>query len=50
LITSPQDQSSSTIQKLLENAPSDVVFIGDPRVTVTPAHRMFERMTRVLEE
>jgi hypothetical protein len=50
LITSPQDQSSSTIRELLKNATSDVIFIGDPRVTVTPSQRMFERMTRVLEE
>jgi len=50
LITSPQDQSSSTIRKLLENATSDVIFIGDPRVTITPSQRMFERMMRVLEE
>ena len=26
------------------------MFIGDPRVTVTPSHRMFERMARVLDE
>ena len=40
--------SSEGLAALLAAAGSDVLFLADPRVTVTPGPRMFERMTQVL--
>src|SRR3989449_4448440 len=41
---------SATIQDLIHNAESDVVFIGDPRTSVQPGPRMFDRMADVVRE
>jgi hypothetical protein len=49
-IVYPPDQSSSSIQELVDRADSDVLFIGDPRVTTEPGPRMFERMSQVIRE
>ncbi|HZO80546.1 MAG TPA: glycosyltransferase family 2 protein [Candidatus Binataceae bacterium] len=49
-IVYPKDYTSATIQQLLDHADSDVLFIGDPRVTVDPAPRMFDRAIQVLRE
>jgi GT2 family glycosyltransferase len=49
-ITYPEDYSSASIRKLLEDADSDVLFIGDPRVAIEPGPQMFDRMTQVLRE
>ena len=49
-IVYPNDYSSATIQDLIHNAESDVVFIGDPRTSVQPGPRMFDRMADVVRE
>jgi hypothetical protein len=49
-IVYPKDYSSASIQKLLDTADSEVLFLGDPRVSIDPVPRMFERMTRVIRE
>jgi hypothetical protein len=46
----PAEYSSQTIQTLLDDARSDVLFLGDPRVTIEPGPRMFERMAQVIRE
>lgn len=49
-IVYPQDHSSASIQRLLDAADSDVLFLGDPRVSIEPGARMFDRMAQVLRE
>jgi hypothetical protein len=49
-IVYPKDSSSASIQALLDAPDSEVLFLGDPRVSIDPGPRMFERMTRVLRE
>src|SRR6266851_1711755 len=49
-IVYPKDYSSASIQQLLDVADSEVIVIGDPRVKIEPAPRMFERMARVMSE
>jgi hypothetical protein len=46
----PNGYSSASIRKILDNAEADVVFIGDPRVSIDAGPRMFERMTQVVRE
>jgi hypothetical protein len=46
----PADLSSSGIGALLERADSRVLFIADPRFTVSPGPRLFERMEQVLDD
>ncbi|MGC2495883.1 glycosyltransferase family 2 protein [Candidatus Binatus sp.] len=49
-IVYPQDYSSASIQRVLDAADSDVLFLGDPRVNVEPGPRMFERMADIIRE
>lgn len=49
-IVYPKDHSSASIQRLLDDADSDVLFLGDPRVNIEPGPRMFDRMTQVMRE
>jgi hypothetical protein len=49
-IVYPKDFSSGSIQRLLDAADSDILFLGDPRVKVEPAPRMFDRMAQVIRE
>ena len=49
-IVYPEDHSSATIQRVLDAADSDVLFLGDPRVTIEPGPRMLDRMARVIRE
>ena len=49
-IVYPKDYSSASIQALLDAADSEVLFLGDPRMSIEPGPRMFERMTSVLRE
>jgi hypothetical protein len=49
-IVYPQDHSSASIQRLLDAAHSDVLFLGDPRVNIEPGARMFDRMAQVMRE
>jgi hypothetical protein len=49
-IVYPKDYSSASIQRLVDDSDSDVLFIGDPRVCIEPGPRMFERMARVIRE
>lgn len=49
-IVYPKDYSSASIQKLLDAADSDILFLGDPRVKIEPGRRMFDRMTQVMHE
>jgi GT2 family glycosyltransferase len=46
----PNDYSSASIQRLLDAADSDVLFLGDPRVNIEPGPRMFDRMAQVIRE
>ena len=49
-IVYPNDYSSASIQRVLDAADSDVLFLGDPRVNIEPGLRMFDRMTQVIRE
>ena len=49
-IVYPNDHSSASIQRLVDDAESDVLFLGDSRVNIEPAPRMFERMAQVIRE
>ena len=49
-IVYPKDYSSANIQRVLDAADSDVLFLGDPRVNVEPGPRMFDRMSQVIRE
>ena len=49
-IVYPKDHSSASIQRLIDDADSDVLFLGDPRVNIEPGPRMFDRMTQVMRE
>jgi hypothetical protein len=49
-IVYPKDYSSASIQRLLDAADSDVLFLGDPRVNIEPGPRMFDRMAQVICE
>jgi hypothetical protein len=49
-IVYPSDQSSASFRKIIDDASSDVLFLGDPRVNIEPAPRMFERMSEVIRE
>lgn len=49
-IVYPKDYSSATIQRLLDTADSDVLFLGDPRVSIEPGGHMFDRMAQVMSE
>src|SRR5712691_2694397 len=49
-IVYPKDYSSEAIQHLIDGADSDVLFVGDPRVSVEPGLRMFDRMAQVICE
>jgi GT2 family glycosyltransferase len=49
-IVYPTDYSSASIQRLLDDADSDVLLVGDPRVSIEPGPRMFDRMAEVIRE
>jgi hypothetical protein len=49
-IVYPKDYSSASIQRLLDAADSDILFLGDPRVNIEPGTRMFDRMAQVIRE
>jgi hypothetical protein len=49
-IVYPKDHSSASIQRLLDAAHSDVLFLGDPRVNIEPGPRMFDRIAQVMRE
>jgi hypothetical protein len=49
-IVRPTDYSSATIQRLIETADSDVLFLSDPRVRIEPGPGMFDRMAQVIRE
>ena len=49
-IVYPNDYSSASIQRVLDAADSDVLFLGDPRVNIEPGPRMFDRMAQVIRE
>jgi hypothetical protein len=49
-IVYPKDYSSASIQRLLDAADSDVLFLGDPRVSIEPGLRMFDRMAQLIRE
>ncbi len=44
----PKDYSSVSIVELVEHADSDVLFLGNPRVSIAPGPRMLDRMAQVL--
>ena len=46
----PIDYSSATIQEIIKVADSDVLFLGDPQVSIEPGPLMFERMIQVMRE
>jgi hypothetical protein len=49
-IVYPKDYTSGAIQELLDTADSDVLFLGDPRVSIEPSPRMFDRMAQILRD
>jgi GT2 family glycosyltransferase len=46
----PDDYSSASIQRLVDAADADILFLGDPRMKLEPGPRMFERMAQVIRE
>jgi hypothetical protein len=46
----PKDYSSASIQRLLHDADSDVLFLGDPRVSIDSGPRLFDRIAQVIRE
>lgn len=46
----PMPASSEGLEALLSGADSEVLFLSDPRVTVTPGPRLFERMAQVMAD
>ena len=46
----PSDYSFPTIRALLDNAGTELLFLGDPRVSIETGPRMFERIARVHQE
>ena len=49
-IVYPSDYSSTSIQRLIDAANFDVLFLGDPRVHIDLGDRTFERMAWVIRE
>ena len=49
-IVYPRDYSSAAIHELFLAADSDVLFIGDPRVSAQPGPHMFNRMAQVIRD
>jgi hypothetical protein len=49
-IVYPEDHSSASIQQILDAATSDLLFFGDPRVSIELGPRMFDRMAQVIRE
>jgi GT2 family glycosyltransferase len=49
-IVYPKDHSSASIQRLLDAAHSDVLFLGDPRVNIDPGPRMCDRIAQVMRD
>jgi hypothetical protein len=49
-ILCPKDHSSKSLEALLHGAGSEVIFLGDPRVTIDPGPHMFDRMAQVMRE
>jgi hypothetical protein len=49
-IVYPKDYSSASIQGLIDAVTSEVIILGDPRVSIDPGPRMFDRMARVINE
>ncbi|PYS46312.1 MAG: glycosyl transferase [Acidobacteria bacterium] len=46
----PEQPSSASIRKLIDSAGTGVLFIGDPRVSIEPGPRMFERMSHIIRD
>jgi hypothetical protein len=49
-IVYPRDGSSAALLELAGSCTDDVLFIGDPRVTVEPVPEMFSRMMQVMRD
>jgi hypothetical protein len=49
-IVYPKDYSSASIQQVLDSADCDVLFLGDPRVSIEHGARMLDRMAQVVRE
>jgi hypothetical protein len=45
-----ENYSSASVQRLIETASSDILFLGDPRVEIEPGALMFDRMAHVMRE
>jgi hypothetical protein len=45
-----KDYSSESVQRLLNEADSDVLFLSDPDKYIEPGPRMFDRMAQVIRE
>lgn len=46
----PNDYSSASIQRLLDAADSDILFLGDSGAKIEPGPYMFDRMSQVIRE
>jgi len=46
----PSDPSSASLRKLIDEAGTDVVFIGDSRAGIEPGPRMFDRMSQIIRD
>ena len=49
-IVYPKDYSSASIQRVVDSADCDMLFLGDPRVSIESGPRMFDRMAQVIRE
>jgi len=49
-IVSPKDYSSAGIRELIQRADSEIILVGDPRVSIEAGPHLFERMAEVMRE
>ena len=49
-IVYPNDYSSATVQRVIDAADADILFVGDPRVAIEPGVRMFDRMAQIVRD
>src|SRR5204862_1775410 len=49
-IVAPMDSATAALLELAATASRDILFVGDPRVSIDPGPRMFDRMAQVIRD
>lgn len=49
-ILCPSDYSSATIRRLIDTADAELILLGNPRISIDPGPRMFDRMIRAVHD